>query len=172
GLFFSMVGTYTYLTAWLKEAQGLAEDRIGVVLAVAGVMGIPASAVAGRWVDRLGRKAVGLAGMAGYIASLAGFWGLPYSFTGIVGLAALFGWSGAVAWIALNTLAVEVIPALRKPVASVYNAFRFFAYSLAPPILGLVYGQGNVAGVYLICELVAFGSVSSIAALRLPRRRF
>ncbi|MFQ5521495.1 MAG: MFS transporter, partial [Candidatus Methylomirabilia bacterium] len=171
-LFFSMIGAYTYLAAWLKEVQGLAEDRIGVILAVAGVMGIPASAMAGQWVDRLGRKAVALVGMAGYTTALAGFWGLPYSFTGIVGLAALFGWSGAVAWTALNTLAVEVIPALRKPVASIYNALRFFGYSLAPPILGLVYGQWNVAGVYLVCELVAFGAVSSITALRLPRRRF
>lgn len=169
-LFFSMVGTFTYLAAWLKEAQGITEDRIGTVLAVAGVMGIPASAVAGVWVDRLGRKAVTLLGLGGYLATLVGLIGLPYSFAGILLLSALLGWSAIVTWTALNTLAVEIIPALRKPVASVYNAFRFFGYSLAPPLLGPVYGQGNAVAVYLICALIALGSAGFIASLRTPPR--
>ncbi len=170
GLFFSMIGTYTYLAAWLKTAQGLNEERIGVVLGVSGAVGIPASAVAGRWVDRLGRKAVGLAGLIGYTGSLVALMVLPYSFPGIVTLAAFLGWSATVAWIALNTLAVEVIPGLRKPVASIYNAFRFFGYAIAPPLVGTVYGGGNVTAVYLVCALAACVSAGLIAALRLPRQ--
>ncbi len=170
GLFFAMVGPYTYLAAWLKSFPALPEDQIGLVLAVAGAVGIPASAAAGRWVDRFGRKPVGLAGLGCYITALCGFAALPYSFTGTMLLAAWLGWSGAVAWTALNTLAIEVIPALRKPVASIYNAFRFLGYALAPPLLGLVYGRGNAAAVYLVSAAVVAGSAVCIAALRVPRR--
>jgi predicted MFS family arabinose efflux permease len=167
GLFFAMIGPYTYLAAWLKTAAGVSEERIGLVLAAAGVVGIPASAVAGRWVDRLGRKAVGLAGLGGYITALAGFAVAPYSFFGTLALAAWLGWCGAVAWTALNTLAVETLPALRKPAASIYNAFRFLGYSVAPPALGLVYGAGDVTAVYTVSALVVAVSAAFVAALRI-----
>ena len=172
GLFFAMIGAYTYLAAWLKAVPRLSEDRVGIVLAVAGAVGIPASAVAGGWVDRFGRKAVGIAGLAGYITALLGLATLPYSFWGTVVLAAWFGWTAAVAWAGLNTLAVEIDPALRKPVASIYNAFRFLGYSLAPPILGLVYGKENLAGVLLASAAVAAVSATLVARLRLPRHPF
>jgi MFS family permease len=145
---------------------------MGIVLAVAGAVGIPASAVAGAWVDRFGRRAVGIAGLAGYITALLALAMLPYSFWGTLALAAWFGWTGAVAWAGLNTLAVEIDPALRKPVASIYNAFRFFGYSLAPPVLGLVYGAGNLAGVLVASALVVAFAGALVAALRLPRRNF
>jgi predicted MFS family arabinose efflux permease len=170
GLFFAMIGPYTYLAAWLKAVPALAEDRIGFVLAVAGVVGIPASAVAGRWVDRIGRKPVGLWGLASYLAALVGLALVPYSYLAMVALAAWLGTCGAVAWTALNTLAVEVLPGLRKPVASIYNAFRFLGYSLAPPLLGPVYGEGNAAGVYLVSAAVVAVSAGFVAAMPAPRR--
>ncbi|HET8577667.1 MAG TPA: MFS transporter [Methylomirabilota bacterium] len=170
GLFFAMVGPYTYLAAWLKVFAGLPEDQIGLILAISGAMGIPASAVAGRWVDRIGRKPVGLIGLACYVTALGGFAVVPYSFTGTVLLGAWLGWSGAVAWAALNTLAVEVNPALRKPSASIYNAFRFIGYGLAPPALGFVYGDGNAAAVYLVSAAVVVASAGCLAVLRAPRR--
>lgn len=169
-LFFSMMGTYTYLAAWLGEVQGVPEDRIGIVLGVAGVMGIPAAALAGRWIDLLGRRAVALLGLAGYTAVLAAFIAVPYSYAGVVTLAALLGWTALVAWTALNTLAVEIVPALRQPVASIYNAFRFSGYALAPPALGLVYGRGRVAAVYLVCGLAAVAAAALVARLPSPRR--
>jgi predicted MFS family arabinose efflux permease len=168
-LFFSMMGTYTYLAAWLREAQGVAEDRIGVVLGVAGVMGIPAAALAGRWIDDLGRTTVALLGMASYIAVLAALLVAPYSYAAALVLAALLGWTALVAWTALNTLAVEIVPALRQPVASIYNAFRFSGYALAPPLLGLVYGPGRIGAVYVVCAL-ASGAAAALIALLGPRR--
>jgi len=77
-----------------------------------------------------------------------------------------------VAWTGLNTLAVEIDPALRKPVPSIYNAVRFLGYSLAPPALGLVCGQANVTGVLLASAAVVALSTVLVAALRLPRRNF
>jgi predicted MFS family arabinose efflux permease len=164
-LFLSMMGTYTYLAAWLRDTQGVAEDRVGIVLGVAGAMGIPAAPLAGRWLDRLGRRAVALLGMAGYIAVLGAFVVAPYTYTGVLVLAALLGWTALIAWTALNTLAVEIVPALRQPVASIYNAFRFGGYALAPPLLGLVYGPGRVAAVYLVCALAAVAAAALVTLL-------
>jgi predicted MFS family arabinose efflux permease len=158
GLFFALVGTSTYLTVWLKMAQGLSEERIGLILAVMGGVGIPASGLAGRWVDRLGRRSIALAGMIAYIASTIALWLVPYSFARFSALAALLGGSAAVAWTALNTLAVEIVPELRKPVASIYNALRFSGYAIAPPALGIVYRDDSMAGVYLISAAVVAGA--------------
>lgn len=165
GLFFAMVGTYTYLATWLKDAQGLAEDRIGLVLALAGAIGIPASALAGSWVDRVGRYAVGIAGMIGFAAAIVAFGTVPYSFAAFSVLSLALGWFAATAWTALNTLAVEVMPAFRKPVASVYNAFRFLGYSLAPPVMGLAYGERNFAAVCAGCAVAVAASAVFVALL-------
>jgi ACDE family multidrug resistance protein len=170
GLFFGMVGPYTYLTAWLKAVPALSEDRIGLLLAVSGVVGIPASAVAGGWVDRFGRKPVAVFALIAYITALCGLAAVPYSFAATMLLAAWMGFCAAVSWTALNTLAVEALPRLRKPVASIYNAVRFVGYGLAPPLLGLVYGRGNAAAVYLVSALVVAASAGCVAALRIPRR--
>ncbi len=170
GVFFAMIGTYAYLAAWLKAVPQLPEDQVGIVLAVAGAVGIPGSAAAGRWADRFGRRPLCIAGLAGYITALLGLAALPYSFWGTVALAAWLGWTAAAVWTALNTLAVEMDPALRKPVASVYNAFRFVGYSLAPPALGRVYGRDNLTAVLVASAAVVALSAALVAALRLPRR--
>jgi predicted MFS family arabinose efflux permease len=123
-------------------------------------------------VDRFGRREVAVGGLGAFAGALAGLAVTPYSFTAVVLLALWLGWSGAVAWTAINTLAVEVLPAYRKPVASIYNAFRFVGYGVAPPVLGLVYGRGRAAAVYLVSALVAAGSAWLVGGLRLPRRGF
>lgn len=169
GLFFSMIGTYTYVAAWLRDTQGLPEDRIGILLGVAGMVGIPASALAGGWVDRFGRKVIGVAGLIAYVAATAALWAAPYSFAGFLVLSSALGWAGAVAWTALNTLAVEVMPALRKPVASVYNAFRFLGYAAAPPLLGILYAWQDAGAVYLVCGLVVIVAAGLMS--RLPASR-
>lgn len=169
GLFFAMVGMYTYLATWLNDAQGLAEDRIGLVLALASAIGIPGSALAGAWADRLGRQVVGLAGTVAFGATIVAFGLVPYSFVTFSALSLLLGWCAATAWTALNTLAVEVLPALRKPVASVYNAFRFLGYSLAPPVMGLVYGDRNFTAVSVGCALAVAASALCIALLSVSR---
>lgn len=163
GLFFAIVGPYTYIAAWLKLVHGLSEDRIGLILGLAGVIGIPASLAAGRWADRFGRRPVGVGALAAYLVALLGLALVPYTYWGTLAFALWLGASGAAAWAALNTLAVEALPDLRKAVASVYNAFRYLGYALAPPLLGLVYAGGDAASVCLVSALVVAGSAVCIA---------
>jgi predicted MFS family arabinose efflux permease len=158
GLFFAIVGPYTYIAAWLKLVHRLPEDRIGLILGLAGIVGIPASLLAGRWVDRYGRRRVGVGALGAYAAALVGLAVAPYTYWGTAALAVWLGTSAAAAWAALNTLAVEALPALRKPVSSVYNAFRYLGYALAPPVLGLVYAGGDAASVCLVSAAVVAGS--------------
>ena len=169
GLFFAIVGPYTYLAAWLKLVHRLPEDRIGLILGLAGVIGIPASLLAGRWVDRFGRRRVGVAALFAYVAALVGLAAAPYTYGGTLGFALWLGGSAAAAWAALNTLAVEVMPDLRQAAAAVYNAFRYLGYALAPPLLGLAYGGGDAASVCLVSAVVAAGSAICVAALARDR---
>ena len=62
-----------------------------------------------------------------------------------------FGAGSSTAWTSLNTLAVEVVPDLRKPVASLYNSFKFTGYALSPPVLSLLYVPFSISGVRWGC---------------------
>jgi len=148
--FFALIGAVTFMADQLKVVHGLGEDRIGLLLAVAGVVGIPASPLAGHLVDRLGRRSTAVLGLAGVLASLLALLLVPYTFPRYLIVLAALGTGSALAWTAFNTLSVELLPELRKPVASIYNAFRFFGYASSPPLLAPLYGAG-VAGVYLAC---------------------
>jgi predicted MFS family arabinose efflux permease len=170
GLFFAIVGPYTYIAAWLKLVHHLSEDRIGLILGLAGIVGIPASLLAGRCVDRFGRRSVGVSALGAYVLALVGLATAPYTYWGTAGFAVWLGTAGATAWAALNTLAVEVIPDLRKPVSSVYNAFRYVGYSLAPPVLGAVYAGGDVASVCLVSAAVVAAAAVCMTAVAIPRR--
>lgn len=169
GLFFAVIGTNTYLAAYLKETRHLSEDTIGVVLAVHGIIGIPVCRLAGRWGDAIGRRPVGLVGLIGFAVGVTALGLLPYSFALVVVLAALLGAAAGLAWTSVGALAVELLPDLRQPASSIYNAFRFLGYSVAPPVLGLLYVGGDVLAVFLGTALVVLGSAACLAAVRLPR---
>lgn len=64
---------------------------------------------------------------------------------------ALFGAGAATAWTSLNTLAVQIVPDLRKPVASLYSCVKFSGYALAPLVLSLIYVPFSISGVRLAC---------------------
>jgi MFS family permease len=170
GLFFAVIGTNTYLAASLKETRHLPEDTIGFVLAVHGIIGIPVCRLAGRWGDAIGRRPVGLLGIIGFAVGVAALGVFPYSFTLVVVLAALLGAAAGLGWASVGALAVELLPELRQPASSIYNAFRFLGYSVAPPLLGLLYVAGDVLPVFLATALVALGSAACLIAVRLPRR--
>jgi predicted MFS family arabinose efflux permease len=171
GLFFAVVGTNTYLAASLKGTRGLAEDTIGLVLALHGAVGIPVCPLAGRWGEAVGLRRVAILGLIGYGVVVTALGVLPYSFGVVVILAALLGGAAAMAWTSVGALVVELLPDLRQPASSVYNAFRFLGYALAPPLLGLLYVDGDVFAVFMASALVALGAAAGLAAVRLPARR-
>jgi MFS family permease len=89
----------------------------------------------------------------GLILSTTGFLGtlLDYSYENYLLAFALYGAGAATCWTSLNTLAVQMIPDLRKPVASVYNCVKFSGYAAAPLILSLFFGFFSIAGVRWAC---------------------
>ena len=66
-------------------------------------------------------------------------------------MSALFGTGAATAWTSLNTLALQIVPDLRKPVVSLYNCFKFSGYALAPLVLSVLYVPFSISGVRLAC---------------------
>ncbi|MCX5914708.1 MAG: hypothetical protein NTV04_22570 [Deltaproteobacteria bacterium] len=76
---------------------------------------------------------------------------LDYSYESYLLVFALYGAGAATCWTSLNTLAVQMIPDLRKPVVSVYNCVKFSGYAVAPVILSLFFGFFSIAGVRWAC---------------------
>jgi MFS family permease len=150
-LFLGYIGLMTFVADFLTVSFSLPSDKTGLILSMTGFFGILASPVAGLLGDRLGRVSVAYIGggiMVGAILGLATF---EYAYEKYLFLFALFGIGSATAWTSLNTLAVEVVPHMRKPVASVYNSFKFSGYALSPLVLSLLYVPFSITGVRWGC---------------------
>jgi MFS family permease len=101
--------------------------------------------------DKWGRKRVAYVGAAFMACALLLLAVLDYAYGRYLLLFGLYGAGAATCWTSLNTLAVQMIPELRKPVASVYNCVKFSGYAVAPLVLSLFFGLFSMAGVRWAC---------------------
>jgi predicted MFS family arabinose efflux permease len=150
-LFLGYIGLMTFVADYLKVTFDLASDKTGLILSMTGFFGILAAPIAGILGDRRGRLPVACLGGVIMVAAVFGLAAVEYSYEKYLLLFAVFGAGSATAWTSLNTLAVEVVPDLRKPVASVYNCFKFAGYALSPLVLSLLYVPFSISGVRWAC---------------------
>ena len=150
-LFLGYIGLMTFVADFLKVSFSLSSDKTGFILSMTGFFGILASPIAGILGDRLGRVPVTYLGGGIMVAAILGLAAFEYVYEKYLFLFALFGIGSATAWTSLNTLAVEAVPHMRKPVASVYNSFKFSGYALSPLVLSLLYVPFSISGVLLGC---------------------
>jgi len=150
-LFLGYIGLMTFVADYLKVSFSLPSDKIGMILSTTGFLGIISSPIAGILGDRFGRRPISYAGMAIMVASILGLRTVDYTYGNYLMLFALFGIGSATAWTSLNTLAVQVVPHLRKPAISVYNSFKFTGYALAPLVLSLLYIPFSLSAVLWGC---------------------
>lgn len=150
-LFVGYIGLMTFVADFLKVSFSLPSDKTGFILSMTGFFGILASPVAGFLGDRLGRVPIVYLGGGIMVAAILGLAAFEYAYEKYLFLFALFGIGSAAAWTSLNTLAVEVVPHMRKPVASVYNSFKLSGYALSPLVLSLLYVPFSITGVRWGC---------------------
>jgi MFS family permease len=150
-LFIAFIGLLTFTAEYLKGAYALPSDRIGLILSTTGFSGILVSPFAGILGDKWGRKKVAYLGAAFMVSALFALAVCDYAYERYLLIFALYGAGAATCWTSLNTLAVQMLPDLRKPVASVYNCLKFSGYAVAPLILALFFGFFSIAGVRWAC---------------------
>jgi DHA1 family bicyclomycin/chloramphenicol resistance-like MFS transporter len=165
-LFIAFIGLMTFMAEHLKASYALPSDQIGLILSATGFSGILVSPIAGILGDRWGRKKVAYWGGTFMMSALVGLSLLDYGYERYLLLFSLYGAGGALCWTSLNTLAVQMIPDLRKPVASAYNCVKFSGYALAPIILGAFYGAFSIAGVRWACFSVILISLFLTSRIR------
>ena len=166
-LFLGYVGLMTFVADFLKVSFYLASDKTGFILSMTGFSGILASPVAGVLGDRIGRRPIACAGGGIMVGAILGMAAMEYDYERYLLLFAIFGIGSATAWTALNTLAVEVVPGLRKPVTSVYNSLKYSGYALSPLILAPWYTLFSVSGVRwgcIFCILLSIFLVSRMGS--------
>jgi MFS family permease len=150
-LFMGYIGLMTFIADFLKVSFFLPSSKTGLILSMTGFFGILASPVAGFLGDRKGRVKTAYLGGGIMVAAILGLEAVEYSYGKYLLLFALFGTGSATAWTSLNTLAVEIVPALRKPVVSVYNSLKFSGYALSPLILSFFYIPFSISAVRWAC---------------------
>jgi len=169
-LFMGYIGLMTFVADYLKVTYSLPSDRTGLILSMTGFAGIVAAPIAGILGDRRGRIPIAHLGGGIMVAAVLGLAVIEYSYWKYLLLFALFGAGSATAWTSLNTLAVEVVPDLRKPVASVYNCFKFSGYALSPLILSLLYIPFSIPAVRWACIVCILISLLLASRLHSPKR--
>ncbi len=110
-----------------------------------------ASPFAGLLGERVGWKTIAQIGGVIMGVAIFGMGILDYSYGNYLLLFALFGTGSAIAWTCLNTMAIQLVPDFRKPVASLYSGVKFSGYALAPLILSIFYVPFSIAGVRWAC---------------------
>lgn len=169
-LFLGYIGLMTFVADDLKVTYSLPSDRTGLILSMTGFFGIVAAPIAGVLGDRRGRIPIAYLGGGIMIAAVLGLAVIEYSYWKYLALFSLFGTGSATAWTSLNTLAVEVVPDLRKPVASVYNCFKFSGYALSPLLLSLLYIPFSIPAVRWACIACILISLLLASQVRSPER--
>jgi MFS family permease len=170
-LFLGYIGLMTFVADYLKVTYSLPSDKTGLLLSMAGFFGILAAPVAGIQGDRRGRIPIAFLGGGIMAAAVLGLAAVEYSYEKYLLLFAVFGAGSATAWTSLNTLAIEVVPDLRKPVASVYNCFKFSGYALSPLVLSLLYVPFSISGVHWACIACIFMSLLLASRIRALRQK-
>jgi len=156
-LFLGYIGLMTFIADYLKASFVLPSDKIGFILSMTGFFGILASPLAGLLGDRFGRKPIAYVGGGIMVGAILGLGVFEYNYGRYLLFFSLFGAGSATAWTSLNTMAVEVVPDLRKPVASVYNSFKFSGYALSPLVLSLLYIPFSISAVRWACIACILG---------------
>ena len=170
-LFLGYIGLMTFVADYLKVVFTLPSDKTGLILSMTGFFGILASPIAGLLGDRRGRFPIACVGGGIMIIGVLGMAVLDYSFEKYLFLFAIFGAGSATAWTSLNTLAVEVVPDLRKPVASVYNCFKFGGYAISPLALSLLYIPFSIPAVRWACIACILISLLFASRIRAGRKK-
>jgi len=150
-LFIGFIGLMTFMAEHLKAAYTLPSDKIGLILSITGFLGILVSPLAGILGDQWGRKRVAYLGAFFMVSAIFALMLLDYSFEGYLLAFALYGAGAAGCWTSLNTLAIQMVPELLKPVTSVYNCLKFSGYAAAPLVLSPVFVFFSIGGVRFAC---------------------
>ena len=169
-LFMGYIGLMTFVADYLNVNFDLPSDKTGLILSMTGFFGILASPLAGVLGDRRGRFPIVCLGGGIMIAAVIGMAVVDYTFEKYLVLFAFFGLGSATTWTSLNTLAVEVVPDLRKPVASVYNCFKFGGYAISPLVLSLLYIPFSILAVRWACIACILFSLLFASRVRKGRK--
>ncbi len=154
--FFSFMGVQSFLSDALSLPPfNFQPEAIGLILSVAGVVGVFLSPLVGHITDRIGREKAAYLGVAVCVISLL-LMLVSREFVGFTFSMALFGVGRNLFWIPLTTFSVELVPERRGTASSLFNSVRFFGYALAPYLLTPIYedwGTAILSGFQLIILL-------------------
>lgn len=161
--FFATIGNLSFLSDSLRYAPfDYSSSEVGLLLTVAGLVGIFVSPIAGAFIDRFSTRLstmIGLSIAAPMIALLA----LSSDYFVFMALLAVLGAAGTFIWAGLLTISIEELPSLRGTSSSVFNSSRFSGYAIAPTLLAPIYAVFNFDGIAITCMVIA------VAALILSR---
>jgi predicted MFS family arabinose efflux permease len=162
-------GLFVYLGTFFTEAFAFAPIQVGLTLTIIGFVGVVATRVAARLIDRLGAKRVVLVGLtcvavASFCLPLTHVF-LPWALLNL-GLLVFGVWIGLPAQQAIVS---ETLPAWRGTALAANTSALYLGATIGPAITGFMLATGGFALAGPWTAVVALTALA-IAALVLPAR--
>ena len=130
-------GLYLYSFSFIQETHGASVTTAGLVFTATALFFMPGSLVTGRLVDRYGRKAITLLGVACFSIFIVLYAYAPDLRTSVAFI--LVGhFFDALRTSAFNSLALELVPHHRGTMMSLSTAGTYLGYSLGAAVGGLI----------------------------------
>lgn len=173
--FFCFIGVLSFLPDFLSTRFSMSSKEIGIILSSSGFAGIIASPIAGKSIDKKGRKLTALFGFLIFIITLISIeiavnFLEHYSFLTFLAIISLLGVGGAFIWSSLMTISVELIPEKRGTVSSLFNSIRFFGYAVSPIILTPFYMFFGIYIIFIICLIAVLVAVLLLQLIKTKER--
>lgn len=145
------IGTQAFASDSMGQEPFLATPEvIGGVLAFAGLCSIAASRLGGGMVDRFGRYRPVLIGNTIMVTSLVAMSLYTPTIIAYAAFLAVFAVGSAISWASYLTLTVDLLPALRGTVSSIFTSVGFVGGALAPIVLAPVQTAVGTSMVHLV----------------------
>jgi MFS family permease len=144
---------------------GLDSARSGLLLSAFGLANMLSAAPAGVLVDRLGSTRVSGAGALGaaLVLSLLPFAPHPV----VIGALLLAGGASTAAlWAGLSKAAVQAAPSRRATASSLFNAWKFVGYAVAPLAYAPLYTHAGARVTFAVAAAASLLILLPLASLR------
>jgi MFS family permease len=138
--YLSLNGVGFLVALYAAAAFGLDPAQSGLLLSGFGLANMLAAGPMGIAVDRLGSATVSAGGalLGAVVLALLPVAPAPWAIGGLL----LAGGAGVAAlWAGLTKLALEAVPARRATASSLFNAWKFVGYALAPVLYAPLYAR-------------------------------
>ena len=165
--FMTSASILTFLSDYLGSSpHQVSAVEIGILLSLAGFMGIFVSPVAGFLIDIMGRRMVAMIGSQLMVIAFLIFTIYSREYWQFLPSLIILTLGQTLIFASIGTVIIDSSQASRGAASSIYNTIRFLGYGLGPAVMAPVYLKVGIAGISIVFIFVSVAAIIFSARLK------